>query len=175
VIKLGEVVMILDLHRQGLTVSAIARALGVDRKTVRRCIARGLETPVYGRSPQATQTVDRSICALSARACTGLTGRRLWRELRERGYEGGYTAVTDVLRDIRPAPLPAFEVRFETPPGDQAQVDFAQFQLQFTDEPTITRIVWLFSFVLGFSRLDLGALRPPPGHADGSTLSHGSL
>jgi hypothetical protein len=35
--------------------------------------------------------------------------------------------------------LPDLEVRFETPPGDQAQVDFAQFQLQFTDEPTITR------------------------------------
>jgi Mu transposase, C-terminal domain/Integrase core domain len=44
-------------------------------------------------------------------------------------------------------------IRFETPPGDQAQVDFAQFQLQFTDEPTITRIGWLFSFVLGFRRL----------------------
>ena len=29
-IKLGEVVMILDLHRQGLTVSAIARELGVE-------------------------------------------------------------------------------------------------------------------------------------------------
>jgi transposase len=55
--------------------------------------------------------------------------------------------------DIRPAPSPAFEVCFETPPGDQAQVDFAQFQLQFTDEPTITRIIWLFSFMLGFSRL----------------------
>ena len=35
-VKLGEVVMILDLHRQGLTVSAIARELGIDRKTVRR-------------------------------------------------------------------------------------------------------------------------------------------
>jgi DNA-binding MarR family transcriptional regulator len=34
VIKLGEVVMLLDLHRQGLTVSAIARELGLDRKTV---------------------------------------------------------------------------------------------------------------------------------------------
>jgi transposase len=34
-----------------------------------------------------------------------------------------------------------------------AQVDFAQFQLQFTAEPAITRIVWLFSFVLGFRRL----------------------
>ncbi len=65
---------------------------------------------------------------------------------------------TDVLRELRPAPLPSFEVRFETPPGDQAQVDFAQFQLQFTDEPAITRIVWLFSFVLGFSRLIWEAL-----------------
>ena len=45
------------------------------------------------------------------------------RELRERGYEGGYTAVTDVLREIRPAPLPAFEIRFKTPPGDQAQAE----------------------------------------------------
>jgi hypothetical protein len=35
VIKLGELVMILDLHRQGLSVSAIARQVGVDRKTVR--------------------------------------------------------------------------------------------------------------------------------------------
>jgi hypothetical protein len=31
VIKLGELVMILDLHRQGLSVSAIARQVGVDR------------------------------------------------------------------------------------------------------------------------------------------------
>jgi hypothetical protein len=34
-------------------------------------------------------------------AYPGLTARRLWRELRERGYTGGYTAVTDVLRDLR--------------------------------------------------------------------------
>ena len=52
-IKLGEVVMILDLHRQGLTVSAIARELGIDRKTVRKCITRGLEPPAYGpRKPR---------------------------------------------------------------------------------------------------------------------------
>jgi len=45
VIKLGELVMILDLHRQGLSVSAIARQPCVDRKTVRSAIARGLEPP----------------------------------------------------------------------------------------------------------------------------------
>jgi transposase len=147
--------MIPDLHRQGLTVSAIARALGVDRKTVRRYIARGLELPVYGPRKPRQRLLDPFVVYLRERvtAYPGLTARRLWRELRERGYTGGYTAVTDVLRDLRPSPLPGFEVRFETPPGDQAQVDFAQFQVTFADEPSETRIVWLFSFVLGFSRL----------------------
>jgi transposase len=155
VVKLGEVVMILDLHRQGLTVSAIARALGVDRKTVRRYIARGLEPPVYGPRKSRQRLIDPFVLYLRERvtAYPGLTARRLWRELRERGYTGGYTIVTDVLRDLRRSPLPGFEVRFETPPGDQAQVDFAQFQVIFADEPSETRIVWLFSFVLGFSRL----------------------
>jgi transposase len=55
-------------------------------------------------------------------AFPALTGRRLWRELKERGYQGGYTAITDLLRELRPPPRPGFEVRFETPPGAQAQV-----------------------------------------------------
>jgi transposase len=43
--------MILDLHRQGLSVSAIARQLCVDRKTVRRAIVKGLEPPKYKPRP----------------------------------------------------------------------------------------------------------------------------
>jgi transposase len=43
-------------------------------------------------------------------------------------------------------------VRFETAPGYQAQVDFARFVTTFTDEPEMSRIVWLFSLVLGHSR-----------------------
>ena len=45
VIQLGEVPMILDLHRQGLSISAIARRTGRDPKTIRKYIARGLEPP----------------------------------------------------------------------------------------------------------------------------------
>ena len=44
-------------------------------------------------------------------------------------------------------------MRFQTPPGEQAQVDFARFEVEFTDEPGVKRIVWLFSMVLGYSRL----------------------
>jgi transposase len=155
VIKLGEVVMILDLHRQGLSVSAIAFQLGIDRKTVRKYLARGLEAPVYGPRQPRPRRIDPFVPYLRERvgAWPGLTGRRLFRELKECGYQGGYTAVTDALRKLRPPATPVFEVRFETSPGDQAQVDFAQFQVMFTDEPGITRIVWLFSLVLGYSRL----------------------
>jgi transposase len=61
--------------------------------------------------------------------------------------------VTDFLREVRPSPLLPFEVRFETPPGEQAQVDFAHFEVIFADEPGAVRKVWLFSLVLGHSRL----------------------
>ena len=47
-VKFGEFIMILELHRQGLKVAAIARQLGIDRKTVRKYISRGLEPPTDG-------------------------------------------------------------------------------------------------------------------------------
>jgi len=147
--------MILDLHRQGANVSAIARRTGLDRKTVRKVIASGLEPPVYGPRPPRVTRLQPFEAYLRERlaAVPELTGRRLHRELGTLGYRGGYTAVTDLLREIRPAVPPPFELRFETPPGQQAQVDFAQFQTEFADEPGVVRIVWLFSLVLGHSRM----------------------
>ena len=53
---------------------------------------------------------------------------------------------------MRPPKQTQFERRFETPPGKQAQVDFAEFTVEFTDEPGVVRKVWLFSMVLGHSR-----------------------
>jgi len=157
-LKLGGLVMILDLHRQGLSVSAIARQCDVDRKTVRKYIGRGLNAPAYGPRKPRAKVLDDFTVYLRERVKTfpGLTGSRLLRELRELGYQGGYTAVTDFLRDARPTPRPGFEVRFETGPGEQGQVDFAHFQVVFTDEPTTSRVVWLFSMVLGYSRLIWG-------------------
>jgi transposase len=155
VIKLGDVVMILDLHRQGLSVSAIARELGIDRKTVRKYIARGLEPPVYGPRQARARLIDPFVAYLRERvtAYPGLSGRRLLREIRERGYRGGYSTVTETVRDLRPPVQAGYEVRFETPPGEQAQVDFAHFEAIFSDEPGVVRKVWLFSLILGYSRL----------------------
>jgi len=155
VIKLGEIVMILDLHRQGLSVSAIARQLCIDRKTVRSAILKGLEPPKYKTRALRPRITDPFEPYLKERlaAYPALTAKRLWREVKERGYTGGYSSLRNCVRDLRPPPMAGFEARFETPPGEQAQVDFARFEVEFTDEPGVKRIVWLFSMVLGYSRL----------------------
>ena len=158
VIKLGELVMILDLHRQGLSVSAIARQLCIDRKTVRSAIAKGLEPPKYKTRPPRARITDPFEPYLKERlaAYPGLTAMRLWREVKERGYAGGYSVLRDCVRNLRPPRTAGFEVRFETPPGEQAQVDFAHFEVEFADDPGVKRVVWLFSMVLGYSRLIWG-------------------
>jgi transposase len=51
VVDLLGVMMILDLHKQGLSVSAIAKRLGLDRKTVRKYIERGGVAPQYAARP----------------------------------------------------------------------------------------------------------------------------
>ena len=157
-IKLGELLMILDLHRQGLSVSAIARHLCIDRKTVRSAIAKGLEPPKYKTRPPRARITDPFEPYLKERlaAYPGLTAVRLWREVKERGYAGGYSVLRDCVRNLRPPRTAGFEVRFETPPGGQAQVDFAHFEVEFADDPGVKRVVWLFSMVLGYSRLIWG-------------------
>ena len=101
-LKTGELFVILDLHRQGLSVSAIARQLELDRKTVGKYIARGLEPPVYGpRAPRPTK-IEPFLPFLRdrIRAYPELTGIRLLREVRALGYSGGYSAVKDALREL---------------------------------------------------------------------------
>ena len=84
---------------------------------------------------------------------TSPTARRLLREIKERGFAGSYSVVRDHVREILPVRSVGYEVSFETQPGEQAQVDLARFEVEFAEEPRMKRIVWLFSMVLGYSRL----------------------
>src|ERR1700712_5667429 len=103
--KLGDLMMILDLHRQGVKIAVIARQVGIDRKTVRKCIARGLELPTYGPRQPRESMLDPYLDYLRSRleAYPGLSAQRLTREISERGYAGGYSTVRDRVRTMRPA------------------------------------------------------------------------
>ena len=79
-----------------------------------------------------------------------ITAMRVHEELRGRGFTGGYTIVKDLVRRLRPQrrrqPVRAFRDR----PGVQAQMDYAVYEIDFTEEGR--RRVNLFSYVLGYSR-----------------------
>ena len=158
VITWERLFMLHELHAQGVSISAIARQTGLDRKTVRRHLAAGIELPVYGpRAPQGS-LLDPYKAYLTARLAEypGLSGARLLREITAQGYVGGYTILTDYLRTLRPPRETGYEVRFETPAGHQGQVDFAHFKVRFRQDPGTVRVVWLFSLVLGHSRYQFG-------------------
>ena len=73
VITWERLFMLHELHAQGVSISAIARQTGLDRKTVRRHLAAGIESPVYGppRGGRATRVVveTRTAPVTECRAC----------------------------------------------------------------------------------------------------------
>ena len=153
-VELGEVMTILELHRQGLSISAIAVRLNMDRKTVRKYIKNGVRAPRYGPRAPRPCVVDSFVHYVTERVreYPELSIERLLREVQAMGYVGGRTALGDLVREVRPPKQRGFEVRFETPAGAQAQVDFAHFNVEFDDAPGQRRSIWLFSLVLGHSR-----------------------
>jgi transposase len=95
--------MILELHRQGLSLAAIARRTGMDRATVAKYVKRGLEPPCYGpRNPRPTViTPVEAYLRERVAAFPDLNGSRLLREIRERGYmcNGGTLLGSGALGD----------------------------------------------------------------------------
>lgn len=146
--------MIHQYKSEGLSNRAIARRLGIDRKTVKRHLcqdARDPEALQRVRNPSRLDPYRTYLCE-RLQQYPELTARRLQREIQQLGYQGGYSILCDYLRWIRPAAARAFEIRFETPAGEQAQVDFSCCMIRYREAPGQVRRVWLFSMVLGHSR-----------------------
>ncbi|XQM39329.1 hypothetical protein DFLDMN_006222 (plasmid) [Cupriavidus sp. H19C3] len=123
---------------QGLPKAEIARQLGVSLRTLYYWIDSGQldrgrdQAPVrYGPRPVVPRKLDRFSGIITARLAEypRLSATRLFEEIRAAGYEGGYTQVKEFVRKARPGAVPEPVVRFETPAGRQAQVDFAEFRL----------------------------------------------
>lgn len=81
----------------------------------------------------------------------GVEIKALWGLLRERGFEGSYPAVRRFIRRLEPRTPPVF-LRIETPPGEEAQVDFGYVGEFYDPVGKRQRKSWVFVMTLGFSR-----------------------
>ncbi len=145
---------ILRLRDEGLSVSAIARKTGSDRKTVRKVLARGgapLPRRRRGGIPRYCKLGEHTAYLESRMAQGVYNAVVLFEELQHRGYTGGITVVRQYVRPFRPKVEGYATLRFETAPGEQAQVDFMEVRVHLGNGQSAMLHVMLY--VLAHSRL----------------------
>lgn len=142
--------MIKDMYRRGMTISDIARTTGHDRKTVRTAL-NGPVSPPPPRRKLRTKKLDPFVPYLDRRIQEGvLNCNKLWDEIRKQGYEGGKSLIKSFVHPYREARRQDATMRFETPPGEQAQVDWSHFG--FIEHYGCRRRLYAFVMTLGWSR-----------------------
>jgi transposase len=136
----------------------IAHELHLSRKTVAKVIAGHQQQRAKGTTGLPSPPQQRGSLVDSYEAALrdylarypNMSVVRLLEELRRLGYTGGYTILRDHVRQLRQQCRRQPVERFETGPGLQAQMDWAVYTVDFTQEGR--RKVNLFGYVLGCSR-----------------------
>ena len=146
----GLVKEIYELKGKGRSMRGIADDLSISRSTVSKYVhSAGVPKP----KPRAKRgsKLDAYKEYIDGRLSDGLYNCVvLLREIRELGYDGGYSTLKSYVHPRRRLRQPKATVRFETAPGEQAQVDWGV--LSYIAENGRRRRMWAFVMVLGFSR-----------------------
>jgi len=151
-LKMEDWLVIRDNNSQNLNISEIARKTGHDRKTVRKYLNK--KTPL---EPQKRPTRSSKLDPFKPHILKKLseypsyTAARLFREIKEMGYEGGETIVKDFVRKVRPHQGVDAVLRYETKPGIQAQVDWGELGTVEVDGGL--HKLFCFNMILGYSRM----------------------
>lgn len=151
-ITVSQYVDVKELRAEGLSIRDISRRTGLSRNTVRRVLRD--QHPMRVRSGPRGSKLDPFKDYLRQRfERYQLSAVRLIEEIRPMGYAGSLPTVRRFVQSLRgPAQrLRRVTVRYETPPGKQAQADWAECG-RFSVPSGGRLTVYVFVMVLSFSR-----------------------
>jgi transposase len=150
-LKTEEWLLIRDLYSQGYNISDISKQTGFDRKTVRKYLRLKTLPEPQKRSGRKSKLDPFKPYILEKLEEGPYTASRLYREIKEMGFDGGKTIVKDFVQKVRPEKgIPAV-LRYETKPGVQAQVDWAEMGTVEVDGKV--KKLFFFNMILGYSRM----------------------
>ena len=126
-LKVEQRFMIKTLYQRGLCISEIAELTGHNRRTIRK-IVNGPVSPQPQKRKLRKSKLDSFVPHLKKRIDEGvLNCSKLLDEIQKQGYQGGKSLVKDFVQPYREARQAQATVRYETEPGEQAQVDWGHF------------------------------------------------
>lgn len=142
-----------ELYKRKVPILQIAKQLGMSRNTVKRLI-KLKEEPRYTRShyPSKVEPYMKKIIMWRTSPEYDFNGTRIYRELKHMGYQGSINPIYRALKKIdedRSDISPYATVRIETPPGDQAQFDWASYEIEINGR---IRTVYCFTMILAATR-----------------------
>jgi len=146
----GTVKQMYELAGGGQSIRGIARSLGISRNTVRKYL-RSPQVPTPRPRPGRVSKLDPYKPYIRQRLAEGVDNCVvLLREIRARGYAGGHSILKEFVKPYRLPQTPRATMRYETDPGEQAQVDFGRYRYLTPDGQE--RWVWAFVCLLSWSR-----------------------
>ena len=138
------------LAREGLKKADIARRLGISRQTVYNHLQR--TGPFPRKREKRVSKLDAFKGYIRHRLeAFDLPATVLHRELVEKGYEGGLTILRAFMRPLKAEFIRQVTERFETRPGQQAQLDWGECGQ--IEEDGQWKPLYVFVLVLGYSRM----------------------
>jgi len=143
--------MLRDLFNAGLSISEIARRTGHCRGTVRKYLRSQVPPAPQKRSKKPGKLDNYRRYIINRLQEYPLSARRIYREIQEKGFTGKYTIVKDFVREVRPKVGVSAVYRYETKPGVQLQVDWAE--CGHIEIDGAQRKLYCFTTVLGYSRM----------------------
>ncbi|MCZ2154792.1 MAG: IS21 family transposase, partial [Bryobacterales bacterium] len=141
------------LYRQLGSIRAVVRETGFSRNTVRKML-RSSESPKFQAAQRKTGVDDFKDYLARRYNEHGLSAVRLLEEIRPQGFTGSIHMIRRFLKTLRPlrAAAATATLRFETPPGQQSQCDWA-YCGRHRDRAGREFGVYVFVMVLSFSRM----------------------
>ena len=152
-IKVSQFMDIRKLHKNGVSIKQIATTTGHSRNTVRK-VLRG-EHEMKALPVVRSSKLDDFKPHLTERYREfGLSAVRLIEEIRPMGYSGSVQTVRRFLATLKAgeARQKRLTVRFETPPGHQAQVDWKECGKHAGADGVLVP-VYAFVMVMAYSRM----------------------